>query len=160
MIQATIIGGEQLEERLRVLPDKVMLAVTKRVQAAALQVEADVKANKLSGQVLHVKTGNLRRSIHTNPVNINGSNISATVGTNSEYAAIHEYGGVTSPHEIVPRNHEALKFMVDGKVLIRKRVMHPGSRIPERSFLRSTLKEDAEMIYEQIRLGVREGLQA
>ncbi len=56
---------------------------------------------------------------------------SAAVGTNKEYAAIHQFGGKTKPHVIKPRNKKALAF--NGKVV--KQVNHPGSNIPARPFL-------------------------
>lgn len=47
------------------------------------------------------------------------------------YAAIHQLGGKTRPHVILPRNKRALAF---GGVVV-KRVNHPGSNIPARPFL-------------------------
>ena len=43
--------------------------------------------------------------------------MSVLVGTDLEYAAIHEYGG-----EIVPRNARALVFEIDGEVIVTQRV--------------------------------------
>lgn len=57
--------------------------------------------------------------------------ISATVGSNKVYAAIHQLGGKTRPHVIRPRNKKALAF--GGHVV--KQVNHPGSNIPARPFL-------------------------
>lgn len=59
---------------------------------------------------------------------------SAAVGTNKKYAAIHQFGGTTSPHVIRPRNKKALAF--GGRVV--KSVNHPGSVIPARPFLSIT----------------------
>lgn len=58
-------------------------------------------------------------------------NNNAAVGTNVKYAAIHQFGGQTRPHEIRPRNAKALKF--GGRYA--KKVNHPGSNIPARPFL-------------------------
>ena len=55
----------------------------------------------------------------------------AAVGTNKVYARIHQEGGKTKPHEIKPRNKNALAF--NGRVV--KKVNHPGSDIPARPFL-------------------------
>lgn len=55
----------------------------------------------------------------------------AGVGTNKVYAAIHHFGGQTSPHLIKPKNKQALAF--GGGVF--KQVQHPGSRIPSRPFM-------------------------
>lgn len=56
--------------------------VTKVVVATALAVEAEAKASA------PVKTGNLRRSIHTVPIDATH----AQVGTDVEYAPFVEYG--------------------------------------------------------------------
>jgi phage virion morphogenesis protein len=55
----------------------------------------------------------------------------AGVGSNKVYAAIHQLGGETRPHEIRPKNKRALAF--NGRVV--KKVKHPGSKIPARPFL-------------------------
>lgn len=72
-------------------------------------------------------------------------NDSATVGTNVEYAAIHQFGGKTCPHVIEPRNKKALAF--NGRVV--KRVNHPGSTIPARPFLALT-DDDEESIVQDV----------
>lgn len=55
----------------------------------------------------------------------------AQIGSNKVYAAIHQFGGKTKPHTIVPRNKKALAF---GGRVVRK-VNHPGSTIPARPFI-------------------------
>lgn len=72
-------------------------------------------------------------------------NDSALVGTNVKYAAIHQFGGKTRPHEIRPRNGKALAF--GGRVLAK--VNHPGSDIPARPFLVLT-DSDVEEIEEAV----------
>lgn len=66
------------------------------------------------------------------------------------YAAIQEYGGRTPPHEIVPVNGSVLAFMAPGSMgfssgggsnalVFAKKVNHPGSTIPERTYARLAL---------------------
>lgn len=68
------------------------------------------------------------------------------------YMGIHEYGGRTSAHTILPVNARALHFLTPGALgfgsgprgqdgVFAKRVNHPGSRIPERSYLRAALAQ-------------------
>jgi phage gpG-like protein len=59
---------------------------------------------------------------------------SATVGTNLVYAAIHQFGGTTKPHVILPKDRKALHF----GGIFAKRVNHPGSKIPARPYLTIT----------------------
>lgn len=56
---------------------------------------------------------------------------SAEVGSNLVYAAIHQLGGQTRPHEIRPKHATVLAF---GGGFAAK-VNHPGSTIPARPFL-------------------------
>lgn len=68
----------------------------------------------------------------------------AIVGTNKEYAAIHQFGGKTKAHRIAARFKRALKIPGVG---FRKSVNHPGSSIPARSFL-GVGEEDLEEMRE------------
>jgi len=75
-----------------------------------------------------------------------GTAITARIGSDAPYAAIHEYGGTTRAHLIEAKNAQSLAFLVGGKRVFAKRVFHPGSHVPERSFLRSALAEFAPEI--------------
>ena len=72
--------------------------------------------------------GILRRSIHT----FSGPNY-AGAGTNIKYAAIHNFGGTTGPHDIFPLKKKAL-FWPGARHPV-KVVHHPGSKIPARPFM-------------------------
>ena len=146
---ASVEGADEVRARLLIAPDRVRRAVRQAVDISAASVLRGAKA-KVSDDVLHVKTGRLRRSLSMR--SLGGEDApSAEVGTNVEYAAIHEYGGQTKAHIIEAVNGKALAFMgKDGAMVFRKVVHHPGSKMPERSFLRSTLTEQAEQIQERI----------
>ncbi|SMG62033.1 phage virion morphogenesis protein [Cedecea sp. NFIX57] len=72
-------------------------------------------------------------------------NDTAVVGTNVVYARIQNQGGKTRPHEIRPRNRQALRF--NGRYA--KKVNHPGSDIPARPFLTLT-DHDLEEIQQAV----------
>lgn len=91
MIQGTIIGNKEILARYRRIRQKAVPALTKRMARVVIKLQAHVVKNKLSGQVLKVRTGTLRRSVHEN-VEVTSNNITGMVGTNMEYAAYHEYG--------------------------------------------------------------------
>lgn len=117
-----------------------MDAAGKRMASLVIALSNKIKFDKLSGQVLKNQSGTLRRSI-TPAVKTAGAVLTGEVATNIEYAAIHEYGGRTKPHDIFPRKGRALAFMMGGKKVIVKSVHHPGSVFPERSFMRTALNE-------------------
>ena len=107
--------------------------------AAAL---TDLIKNKLSGAVLNMCSGALRDSIAAS-VTADADGVRASVGSEGDvkYAAIQEYGGKTSAHEILPVKGDVLAFVAGSGQHFARRVEHPGSLIPERSYLRSSLED-------------------
>ena len=88
---------------------------------------------------LGVVTGMLRRSIFSD-VEPGSPGIFATgvLGSqNVPYARIHEIGGKTQPHTIVPKTKVYLVFFWEkkGRWVKKKSVNHPGSYIPARPYL-------------------------
>jgi phage gpG-like protein len=160
MLNITLVGDRQLTARLGEMPDKVHRALLKKVTGLALKLEAKVKG-KLSGEVLHVRTGALRRSIF-NAVTDEPTSVIAKVASSGDvkYAGAHEFGAHIPPHDIVPVKAQALAFMAGGKLVFAKRVHHPGATIPERSFLRSSLTDMREEIVSGLKQAVLEGVRA
>jgi phage gpG-like protein len=66
------------------------------------------------------------------------------VGTNKVYGAIHQFGGKTSPHTILPYRKKALFW--PGALHPVKSVRHPGSAIPARPYLGISQKDSDEII--------------
>lgn len=149
------LRAEALLARLSAAPDRLERAVAAEVRRLAIRMQARVKAQKLTGQVLHVRTGTLRRSINQQ-VHVEGSKVWATVGTNVRYAAAHEYGFVG---EVSVRGHTrkvASRSAFQGRRQVLQGVAFVAAHsrrvnLPERSFLRSTLREMAP----EIRTGIR-----
>jgi phage gpG-like protein len=89
------------------------------------------------GQTL-VKSGRLRDSF-----GVEVTDASAEWGTNVEYGGIHQFGGRTAPHVIVPKRAKALGIPGIGP---RKKVNHPGSDIPARPFLGLDAADEAAIV--------------
>jgi len=166
LINLTLVGEQVVALRLKALPAVVQAVITAKVTALTLKLEARVK-QKLSGEVLNVRSGNLRRSIFQKVEAFAHSVIGKVMSAGDvKYARIHELGGVTKPHVIEPRSKQALAFsmfksmgswgLFEGMV-IAKKVNHPGSRIPKRSFMASSLKEQASDIMRELKLAAIEG---
>ena len=94
---------------------------------------------------LRIRSGRLRRGVRVVPAQQVAKDVfKGGLGVNLgevPYARIHELGGKTSAHEIVPRNKKALRFFVGGQAVFSKRVHHPGSLIPARPFLRPAVRD-------------------
>lgn len=153
MIEAQVVGHLEVQAKLKAAGVDVHRRVAMAVRELGTRLQGRVK-EKLSDDVLHVRSGRLRRSINMKFVD-DGFSMTATVGTNVVYARIHEMGGKTAPHVIEARNAKALRFMGSGgNWVFAKRVNHPGSVMPQRSFLRSSLEEMRPMILERLQRAV------
>jgi phage gpG-like protein len=158
LLTIQLVGDRELVAKFTAMPSKVHASLLKKVTVLALQLESKVKA-ALSGPVLKVQTGALRRSIfetvEDSPTKVIGKVASSG---DVKYAAIHELGGVIPAHDIVPNKAQALAFVMGGKQVFAKRVHIPDVTMPQRSFLRSSLADMAPQIEQGLRDAVREGL--
>ncbi len=148
MLSLSIDGAEALQARLDAFPAAVRNELAVKAQALSEALADKVRDEKLSGQVLHARSGALRDSIEAQ-ASADGDEIVASVGSYGDvkYAAIQEYGGKTGAHEILPVKGKVLAFLVGGALRFARKVEHPGSVIPERSYLRSSLDEmSAEIV--------------
>jgi phage virion morphogenesis protein len=98
---------------------------------------ASARAKASGGQTL-IKSGILLRSFQSRY----GRNYAMT-GSNMVYAAIHQFGGKTSPHVIRARDAGGLYW--PGARHPVKSVKHPGSRIPARPMLLLTDLENMKI---------------
>lgn len=153
-------GLPALMEQVSGLNERVAKAQKLAMSDSIMTVLRKVSFN-LTGAVLHVQLGRLRQSLQTS-VASDGS--TGTIGTNAEYAAIHEFGGRTMAHEIRPRGM-ALRFLSPGfigpvkmtskgkisksarsGVTFARVVHHPGSTVPARPYMRPALEDSREAI--------------
>lgn len=143
LLNVTLVGDRELIARLDRMPGAVQAALRLKVMELALKLENYVKTQKLNGQVLNRITGRLARSI-ANKVTSSAKEVFARVFSSGDvkYAGIHEFGGTTAPHIIEPKKASVLAFAgANGGMVFARRVNHPGSKMPERSFLRSSLRD-------------------
>jgi len=141
------IGGDVLVALLRAYGDKVQTAIVKSVARSALKLQSEVMENRLSGQVLNVRTGNLRRSIHQRVTNT-GSAVIGVVNTNVRYGKAHEYGfaGTVNVKASLRQVRQAFGRPLKSPRYVQVRAHSRNVRLPERSFLRSALRDMKPMI--------------
>src|SRR5574337_1153131 len=147
MFEVALNGLEEAHVRLDALPAALAAALSAKAAELDSALADRVKTDKLAGGVLNAQSGALQASI-TADVAADGDGIVASVGSTGDvkYAAIQEYGGRTSAHEILPVKARALAFMAGAGLRFARKVDHPGSTIPERSYLRSSLEEMSDEI--------------
>jgi phage gpG-like protein len=156
MITFKFVNDENVILNLRSMGIRVRDNLREAVTRAAIMLTRYVKEEKLSGQALKNRTGTLRRKINyvvaETPAGITGS-----VGVDLSYAAAHEYGfdGTVSVREHLRTVKQAFGrpiSPVTSIVSAYQRHMH----LPERSFLRSALRDQAIPIGLMLRQAVAE----
>jgi phage gpG-like protein len=149
MLTAKLVNGESLIANTNAFTAKMMARLRVIVARIAVEMVARVKADKLSDQVLHVRTGRLRRSI-TYRMEEGKNTAKAVVGTNLAYGRAQEYGfsGVVSVREHMRRTKT-------GDTTVRAHTMRMN--LPERSYLRSTLSDMKDDIAQRITDAVLHG---
>lgn len=153
------IRGEALLARIEGAEQRLREGLRRAVLRLAIEAQGKVKAEKLTGQVLHVRTGTLRRSINQR-VTETPDGVHASVGTNVEYARIHEYG-FAGPVSV--KAHTQLRKAVFGKALtnprrIAIRAHSRNVKMPARPFLRPVLDEMAPRVITDLRTAALEAL--
>lgn len=152
------------DTRAQVWLDKLTPKLRSKLEEAITilveKLRTHIITDKLLGQVLHRRTGRLGQSIQTKVTSTNQS-VTGKVYSSSDvpYARIQEYGGKTAAHVIEARRAEALAFVQGGKLVFYKRVNHPGSNIPARSYMRSSLADMREEIIQRLQQAATDGMQ-
>ena len=154
---AALEGVETLDLQLASLPADLLARLEEKARQLAASLADKVREEKLSGGVPQIRTGALKASISSD-ISIDGNQVNATVGSfgDVKYAAIQEYGGRTSAHEILPDKAQALAFVIGGVQRFARRVEHPGSTIPASGYLQSSLDEAHDEIVEELSNAVQE----
>lgn len=135
-----IVGAEVIVRRFENVGPRAADALERSIVILVLKLKRYVAQRKLTGQVLKVRTGTLRRSIMDGgKVLRNDQTVVGVVNTNVKYGALHEYGGTVSVPEHLRLVREAfgkaLKFPVWATVKTH------SVTYPERSFMRTALSE-------------------
>jgi hypothetical protein len=158
MLDVKLVGETELIAKFGLAGSLMMARVERGVVESQLRLEAIIKEQKLSGQVLNRVTGNLRASIHSAPVERTATSVQGAVYSGTEvkhYALIHEFG-YDGDEEV----KEHMRTVVFGRTVAPftvpafTRHMH----MPERSYMRSTFREQRQWIIERIDRAVAEGI--
>jgi phage gpG-like protein len=150
MFALEVRGLDETSARFDAYPAALQAALGAKATELAATL-TDLVKNKLSGAVLNTGSGALRDSIAAS-VTADADGVLASVGSEGDvkYAAIQEYGGKTSAHEILPAKGDVLAFVSGNAQHFARRVEHPGSVIPERSYLRSALDDMKDEILDAL----------
>lgn len=173
VLQAQVWGVPGVEAKLD--PEKFREAARRALLMQLIGLQAYIVADKLSGQVLGVRTGTLRRSINFDVKDEGPGQVVGRIGSfpgyvnpagkgyAASYAKLHEFGGVVQipahTRRIGYNNESARTRLLTKGGSYRKDVETYGettvrahtATYPERSFLRSSISERWRLIFAGIR---------
>lgn len=167
-VSVAITGDAALISRLQAMPGKVHTSLLSKMHILSIALEAHITDEKLSGQVLNIVTGNLKRSVFQ-VVEDSKEVITATVASSSDvkYAAIHEFGGIikhpggTAYIYTGKWGDGAVQFVSNANATAEMPRTKPHDiPMPERSFMRSSLSDMKEAIIAGLKQSLVEGLSA
>lgn len=149
----TVYGDVAVIAKLKAFPAGAKERLAKTVLRLSIMLQGYIMSEKLSGQVLKNRTGNLRNSIKQE-VRVTDTSVLGVVGVGvnaSKYGRAHEYGF----HETVNvKAHLRTQKMAWGKsitpVTVEVRAHPMRMNLKERSFLRSALADKADTIREEL----------
>jgi phage gpG-like protein len=177
----TVTGDEQIAMYFRNLPNKLRAGVKKALSEIGYSLLGHIRSQKLSGQALKVRSGTLRGSVAMKVID-RGKELYVQVGTNKSYARIHEYGGTITgrpwltiplpeaktaagvvrmtarswPDTFIQKSKAGniIIFQNQGDDIIPLFVLKRSVDIPERPYMRSSLKEKTSEILSRIKTAV------
>lgn len=137
------VDGSGVQRRLNGTSPKVFTAIRRELEKQTGMLANYVRAEKLSGQVLKNRSGNLRNAVQ-NDVTASGPILTGIVfvDNTAPYGAYQEYGA--SIPERVPVNAKALRWYVGGSPVFAMRAK--AFVLPPRPFMAPSLTEKSPSI--------------
>lgn len=140
-IETKVLGDTETVASVKTTVRGYLEAVRKAVRIIGYRRESIVKTQKLQGQVLKRRSGRLSAGVHTVFVDDTSSSSAITgIGPDLLYGKWHEEGGTFTVKEHLRTISQAFGRPIEPRqVMVRSHEM----KLPQRSFLRSTAKEQA-----------------
>lgn len=163
MLNIQLVGDQALVAKMNQWPYNVRRELKKEITKQTLGLERYIKNDKLSGGVLHVRTGNLRASIFSQ-ISESDTQITGKVASSGDvkYAAIHEFGGVIHHPGGTPYmafgGQTYFVSLANAKNLNLPKTKAHDIPIPQRSFMRSSLSERRVEIAAGIEAAAKRGI--
>lgn len=148
MFGIKLVGLRQLQASFDQLPvtlqDRLRIFIARFTLMARDQVKGNISER------FQVVTGEFPQAVQSEQIEQTGSVTGRVFIDTLPWAAIQERGGRTRPHTIEPAAANALAFLMPSRLgfssgsqasgfVFAKKINHPGSNIPERSYMRLAL---------------------
>lgn len=152
-------NSREFSDYLEARMPRILQLLVAKLDSLSIRLQQKIVTEKMSGQVLHHRSGGAIRSIRVIPATLTTDGVAGGVqggGETAPYLIIQEKGG-TRTYDIFPVNKKALAFMFQGKQIFAKHVVHPP--LPARPVMAPSLEEMKPTIVTEIQQTINQGLQ-
>ena len=163
MFNVTLVGDAEVVAALESMPGAVREALVTEITKLTLDLRSYIVSDKLHGQVLNQRTGNLAGSIKAGDPIVEGDTVRGEVFSSGDvkYAGFWEFG--FTGDETVQAHQRLYTSVYDGKG--EKTIASVGTYTRHvdqapRSFMRTGLADQSESIIQGLRNAVMHGLTA
>jgi phage gpG-like protein len=148
-ISIEVLNGEDFEAFMESKAEAIVAAVRTEMNAETVNLLAYIKDEKLSGQVLNQRSGNLKNSGFIE-IDQGSGQITGFVGFGRTvpYAAILNYGGTIEVPEV---SGKLMVFERGGRTVFTMKHRAFTVNMPARNYLESSLEEREPVIVEGFR---------
>lgn len=151
------VDSSGLKAKFSGFSEKLRSELVPAIESFLIFLQSYIRANKLSDDPLHRRTGKLTDSINYSAVKQTEHDISGTVGTNLRYGRVHELGGTFNIPEYVRRTSavESLREMGWSSKAAKgfkfeTTVRAHTATYPQRAFLMPSLRENESKFKDMI----------
>lgn len=156
MIKIQAVALDNVIANFRDYPAKLKTRIVETMRQLGVEYVNYVRKNKLSGNPINSRTGALSNSIYATVVET-GDIATITAGSRGvRYAGIQEYGGTVHIPAIRPVSARVLHWTSGGGNVFAMYARAHDVRIPERSYLRSSLREMQPVMISRLRAAISE----
>lgn len=133
------VHADEFEDYLEHKGELIIAALRGEVNAQTVNLLSFIKDDKLSGQLLNQRSGNLKNSgftaVEETPETITGT---VNFGVTVPYARIHNYGGTINVPEVTDK---LMVFQREGITVFTRKHKAFTVTMPARNYMESSLEE-------------------
>ena len=160
-LETTITASPNLAGALNALKPAVLLrAISRGMKRGTLLIAGRVQTERLSGKGafpvsehrLGVRSGRLRAAVRSTAPQVNGNEVTTSIGTNVKYAAAHEFGFQGT---VTVRAHEVKMTKLFGRKLksplrFSRLAARRKMNVPERRPFRTGIEQNIGLLEREV----------
>jgi phage gpG-like protein len=161
------VDDTRVRAKFEKFPLVLQTALANHVERFVIFLQSYVRSQKLSGDPLHRRTGNLSASINYTPVKTTGHSVESSVGTNLAYGRVHELGGTFNIPAYMHPGRKAGADIREAGIKVKNAssfryapflVRAHTATYPKRAFLAPSLQENKAVFEDEMNAAVKEAV--